>query len=119
MDFGAANYNVEAEKDCGCCTYEKVVFFSRFPAYNVGGVIYSIATYPIKIFVDGQDIGTISAFYPNGPGTSTVPGVVVYNPGNKKSVEWFAKVTAPNGSFIVLGSGTFNAGKNAIAIPIF
>ena len=119
MDYSAKNYDVEAEKDCGCCSFEKVVFYSRYPGYNVNGVLYSINTYPIKIFVGSQEIGTISAFYPNGPGTSTVPGVVVYEPGNDKKVEWYAKVTSPTGAFIVLGSGTFNAGKNAVAIPIY
>ncbi len=119
MDISASNFDAEAEKDCGCCEFGKVVFYSRYPAYVVGGVSYSIVTYPIKIFVGTQEIGTVTAFYPNGPGNSNVPGLVSYSPGGNKNVEWYAKVTAPNGSFIVLGSGTFNAGKLTYYVPIF
>ncbi len=118
MDLQAMNYNSEAQKDCGCCSFEKIVFYSRYPSYNIGGVWYSILTYPIKVYVNNQDIGTITAFYPNGPGTSTVPGVVLYDPGSNKKVEWYAKATAPNGSFVILGSGTISASKSPIGIPI-
>jgi len=119
MDYSAKNYDVEAEKDCGCCEFERVVFYSRYPAYNVGGVVYSINTYPIKLFIGTQEVGTVSAFYPNGPGNSNLPGIVVHNPGSQKTVEWYAKVTAPNGSFVILGSGTFSAGKSVFYVPIF
>lgn len=119
MDAQAANYDVTAEKDCKCCQYEKVVFYSRYPAYNVGGVLYSILSVPIKIYVNDQEVGTITAYYPNGPGASTVPGVVVYEPQQNKKVEWYAKAVAPNGNFVVLGSGTFTARNSPIAIPIF
>lgn len=119
MDFSATNYNSEAVKDCGCCSYAKVVFYSRYQAYNVGGVWYSINAFPIRISVNGQEIGTVEAFYPNGPGSTTVPGVITYDPGNNKNVEWFAKVTAPDGQYIVLGSGTFTAGRSPVAVPIF
>ncbi len=119
MDASATNFDSDADKDCSCCQFEKAVFYSRYPAYNVGGVVYSITTYPIKIFVGTQEIGTITAYYPNGPGNSNVPGLVVYNPSGNKTVEWYAKVTAPNGNFVVLGSGTFSAGKYVSYVPIF
>lgn len=119
MDSQAVNYNIEAEADCDCCQFEKVVFYSRYPSYNIGGVWYSILSYPLKVYVNNREIGTISAFYPGGPGTGTVPGVVTFEPGDNKKVEWYAKVTAQNGNFIILGSGTFNAGKQPIAIPVF
>lgn len=119
MDFSASNYSSEAEKDCGCCQFEKIVFFSRYAGYTVGGIPYPISAFPVKLFVNDQDAGTITAFYPAGPGNSTVPGVVIHNPGNQKKVEWYAKVTFPNGSFLILGSGTITAGKTAYYIPIF
>lgn len=119
MDTQATNYDIDADKDCKCCQFEKVVFYSRYPSYNIGGVWYSILSYPLKVYVNNQDIGTITAFYPSGPGTSTVPGVLTFEPGDNKKVEWYAKVTAQNGNFIVLGSGTLYAGKQPIAIPVF
>lgn len=119
MQMDAMNFNADAGKDCGCCEYERVVFFSRSAGYYVSGLPYSINTYPIKIFVGDQEVGTITAFYPNGPGNPNVPGVVVYKPQtNKKKIEWFAKVTSPNGSFIILGSGTFDAGSNVRYVAI-
>jgi hypothetical protein len=120
LQLDAMNFDVEAEKDCGCCEYERVVFYSRSPGYSVNGVPYSIVTYPIKLFIGDQEVGTITAFYQNGPGNPNLPGMVVYTPPtNTKKVEWFAKVTAPNGAFIILGSGTLNAGSTVRYVPIF
>jgi hypothetical protein len=118
-DTSATNYDMDAVKDCGCCSFEKVVFYSRYAGYHVNGVPYPITAYPVKLYVNDVEAGTITAFYPNGPGNTTVPGVVIHNPGNQKKVEWYAKVTFPNGSFLILGSGTFNAGKNPYFIPIY
>lgn len=118
-DVSATNYDMDAVKDCGCCSFEKVVFYSRYPGYHVNGVPYPITAYPVKLYINDMEAGTITAFYPSGPGNTTVPGVVIHNPGNQKKVEWYAKVTFPNGSFLILGSGTFNAGKNPYFVPIF
>jgi len=118
-DFSATNYNSDAVKDCGCCQYEKVVFYSRYAGYTLNGLAYPINAFPVKVYINEQDAGTITAFYPGGLGTATVPGVVVHNPGNQKKVEWYAKVTFPNGSFVILGSGTLYAGKSPSFIAIY
>lgn len=120
MDVDATNFDLDASKDCQCCQYEKVVFYSRNAGYYVNGVPYSLATYPVKLFIGTQEMGTISAFYPNGPGNPNLPGMVVYAPpSNEKKVEWYAKVTAANGSYIILGSGTLYASKTARYVPIY
>ncbi len=120
MDIDATNFDLDATKDCMCCTYEKVVFYSRSAGYYVSGVPYSLATYPVKLFIGTQEVGVISAFYPNGPGNPNLPGMVIHiPPTNEKKVEWYAKVTATNGNFIILGSGTLYASKTVRYVPIF
>lgn len=118
-DMDAVNFDFEAEKDCGCCTYEDVVFYAKDYIYTVAGLPYSILSNPIKVYVNGKPVGTVTAVYPNGPGTSRVPGIVVFDPEANKKVEWYAEATLPNGSSVVVGSGTLNAGKSYTQVPVF
>jgi hypothetical protein len=118
-DFDAINYDIEAEKDCACCIYEDVIFYAKDYIYTVSGLPYSILSNPIKVYVNGKPVGTVTSVYPNGPGTSLVPGVIVYEPENNKKVEWYAEATLPSGISVVVGSGILNASKNYIQVPVF
>lgn len=118
-DMQAVNYDFEAEKDCECCTYEDVVFYAKDYIYTVAGLPYSILSSPIKVYVNGKLAGTVTAVYPNGPGTNRVPGIVVYEPGADKKVEWYAEAALPNGMAVIVGSGTLSAGNSYTQVPVF
>ncbi|MEO7991386.1 MAG: hypothetical protein ABI663_17675 [Chryseolinea sp.] len=77
-DSKALNQDFTADKDNGSCTYSTAVFYGSIPSPFP----------PVTVTVNGSTVGTISAYYPSGPGNCSVPGVATFQFDNGEKVDW-------------------------------
>lgn len=105
-DSKALNRNSDAENDDGSCAYSTVTFYMSVinPAR------------PVTITVAGNNIGTITSQFPNGPGNCSAPGCVVYQCKSGERLDWVG--TEPGGN-IWTGTIEPNAYSDCIKIRVF
>lgn len=107
----ALNYDSEAEKDDGTCTFSKVVFYQKYNSFNGIPIVKG------EVSVDGNLIGTTAASYSNEPGNCSAVGTVPYTFKNDVKQDWNAKIFLQNGT-ILLGSGTLEPRRSEECIKI-
>ena len=105
-DVAALNHEFDAEKEDGSCIYSNAVFFGTTPARCP----------PVTVQVDGNSIGTIEAFYPNGPGNCSVPGVARFEFQSGESVDWVATDACGN---IASGVARPSSTQECIRVRVF
>ena len=111
MDPTSLTYNYEANVDDGTCRYSDVTFFSRYLFY--GGV--AIAS--IEVTVDGESIGFIGGYYPNGPQGCFAPGTLKYTFRDGIPIDWGAKIYLMNGQ-LMFASGRLSPTNFDDCIPV-
>ena len=102
-DVNATNFDLDATKDNGSCTFSKSTFYAKY------GYYMGIPITNIDLTINGNSVGTITAVYPNGPGNCNASGTVEYLFKNGKSVDWNTTVHLAN-SGTVYGSGVIMPG---------
>lgn len=105
-DPKALNRNYDAETDNGSCTYSSAIFYMS--------VINP--TRPVTVKVGGNNIGTITAQFPNGPGNCSAPGCAVFQFKNGQKLDWVA--TEPGG---LIWTGTIepNSFTDCIKVRVY
>ncbi|MEL6616502.1 MAG: hypothetical protein AAFQ43_12240 [Bacteroidota bacterium] len=99
-DRNALNYDSGASEDDGSCEFSRVIFYKA-----VDGP-------PVDVTVGGQPAGTITAFYPTGPGNCSAPGNATWRLRNGFVQDW----NAQSGPF--LNSGTVQADRFSECIRV-
>lgn len=107
----ALNYDFEAEHDNGLCTFTAVTFYQQFGFFN------GIPLTKCEVFVDGNLIGSTSAFYNNGVGNCSALGTVQYQFKTDKKLDWNSKNYLQNGT-ILLGSGTIQPSRGTDCLKV-
>ncbi|OFX18541.1 MAG: hypothetical protein A2033_02445 [Bacteroidetes bacterium GWA2_31_9] len=110
-DSNATNYDYDAKKDDKSCEYSIVTFYAKYSYYN------SIPITKVDISVDGNMIGSATAFFPNGPGNCSATGTVSYNFQSGKSVDWNSTIYLSSGATL-LGSGTVSPNSSLECIKV-
>lgn len=106
IDPKALNRNIEAEVDNGTCDYSTVIFYMS--------VINP--SRPVNVAVNGNNIGTITAQYPGGPGNCIAPGCAIFKFKNGQKIDWVA--TEPGG-VIWTGSVEPSAFYDCIKVRVY
>jgi len=88
-DNNAINYVSNAEEDNGTCTYTKAVFYSRFQGYTLDYYSYEINN--VELSINGEYIGLITYYYPNGISDYYAPGTIMHQMNGDK-IYWTSKV---------------------------
>ena len=105
-DSKALNKNFEAELDDGSCRYSSVIFYMSVinPAR------------PVSVSVNGNNVGTITAQYPLGPGNCSAPGCATFSFKDGKKLDWVA--TEPGG---LIWTGTIepNSFSDCIKVRVY
>ncbi len=95
----ALNFDYSAEENDGSCVFSKVTFYKKYQYFN------NVLITNINLSVNGNDLGSLSIFYPNGPGNCSSNGTIPYQFLNGESIEWNTVISLYNGN-IIYGSGT-------------
>jgi hypothetical protein len=103
-DNKALNYDSDAAKDDGSCRFSNVVFYGQYPAFN------GIPIVKIEVTVNGENLGSITSFYPSGPGNCSATGTINYPFRSGELVDWNTTVLLANGN-TVFGSGQVTADR--------
>lgn len=90
-DNKALNYNFRAEADDGSCEYSTATFFARYPAFN------GIQIASIDLFIEGNNSGKITTFYPSTPGNCSAPGTIRYQFYDGNSIDWNTRIILSSG----------------------
>jgi len=106
MDPNSLTFNSEADKDDGSCKYPAVIFYMS--------VINP--SRPVTVSVNGNNVGTITAQYPLGPGNCIAPGCAIYQCTSGQRINWVA--TEPGGS-IWTGSITPGPGSDCLRVRVY
>ena len=110
-DSDALNYNYEADTDDGSCKFSTVTFYARYSHFS------GIPISGISVMVDGETIGSLTVYYPNGPGNCSAPGTARYTFHNSGSVDWNTVALLANGARVT-GSGTVEPRSSAACIRV-
>lgn len=103
-ESSAINFDVSANTDDGSCFYSTASFYAKFRAFA------GIPITSIDVTINGSHEGTITSFYPNGPGNCSAPGTVQYVFKNSEAIDWNTTVYLTNGGTI-LNSGTLTPSR--------
>lgn len=103
-DLSALNHDFLAEEDDGSCLYSSVVFYS---AVDAGG--------EIAMRLDGRPIGSITAYYPSGPGNCSAPGTVGFQLQDGMTHDWDGVV----GELISTGTVRASASAECLVVRVF
>lgn len=110
-DSNALNHNFEAEENDGSCTYSMVTFYAKY------GYFGAIPIQKIEVSVDGNDIGSITSTYPNGPGNCSATGTLRFEFQSDRTIDWNSTVYLANGA-IVYGSGNTSPNRYQECIKV-
>ncbi len=110
-DSKALNNNFKAKKDDGTCEYSSVAFYASASFFQ------NIPITKVEVTVNSNSLGFTNAFYPNGPGNCSAPGIVSYKFANGKQVDWGAKIILANGA-ILLSNGTLSPSSTAPCLQV-
>lgn len=102
-DPKALNRNFDAVVNDGSCAYSKAIFYMT--------VINP--TRPVTVTVGGNNIGTITSQFPNGPGNCSAPGCAVFQFKSGDRLDWVA--TEPGGN---IWTGTIEPNSSADCIKV-
>ena len=105
-DPKALNRNFDADVNDGSCTYSNAIFYMS--------VINP--SRPVTVSVNGNNIGTITAQYPNGPGNCIAPGCASFQFKTGDKVDWVA--TEPGG-LIWTGTVEPNSSTDCIKVRVY
>jgi len=90
----AINYDYSANVDNGTCEYSNVVFYSKYDMYNINGYIYQINN--VEVSVNGNFIGNVTSYYPNGVSSCYATGCVTYQMITDKKIYWESTINLIN-----------------------
>lgn len=80
------SYDMFTRKDNSICTYSKAVF------YVSGPMNYP----PLTLYINGSAQGSITMFYPYGPGNCSAAGCATYQFTDGSKVDWEVRDMAGN-----------------------
>ena len=99
----ALNHDASAEEDDGSCRFSEVIFY-KVPDGP-----------PVEVSVDGQPVGTITAFYPDGPEACSAPGTPSYQLQDGLRHAW----EGASGPFRSTGTVQANPSAACIQVRVF
>lgn len=72
------SYDIMGREDNTICKYSKAIFYVSGPANYP----------PLTLYVNGSAEGTITGFYPYGPGNCSATGCAVYQFSSGNKIDW-------------------------------
>lgn len=104
MELVALNFDSRATVNDGSCSYSTASFYAKFRTFS------GIPITSIDVTINNSQEGTITSFYPNGPGNCSAEGTVQYAFKSGEAVDWNTTVYLANGATI-LNSGRLSPGR--------
>ena len=119
-ESNALNYDSEAKKNDGTCSFSNVTFYTWTETYFETAGPFDVVK--IDVSVDGVPIGTIDpvVVYFFGPGNCNSSGTVSYQLQNGDTHEWNAVMHGPNGE-TAHSSGVISSvrGSDCVMIELY
>lgn len=103
IDNNALNYEAGADIDDGSCQYSRVIFYKALDGPEV------------TVTVDGNTVGTVTAFYPRGPGNCSAAGNAYHQLTDGELHDW----NAEGGRFLNSGTVGPSRSNECIRVRVF